>query len=215
MKDWSQLYNYHQGKTILVVCNGPSLKNVPLDFLKDYPTFGFNNIFLLDGFTPTYYAATSHLVILQSMEQIKTIDATKFIKQDYGFTENYEFYTVPHPNMFSLDPQLGLYEGHSVTHVALQIIYYMGYSTVLIVGLDHRFVGVEKPDEEQKWEGDDPNHFSPEYFRNLLWYTPNLEESAKSFAKANEIYEKSGRRIVNLTPGTALDVFEKDYIGNW
>jgi hypothetical protein len=188
---------------------------VSLDFLKKYPTFGFNNIFLLDGFTPTYYAATSHLVIVQSKEQIGRIKAVKFLKRDYGFEVDYEFHTIPHPNLFSLDPQVGIHEGHSVTHTALQIIYYMGYSTVLIVGCDHRYKVIGGPDEEQVWLGEDPNHFSKDYFKDSLWYTPNLGESAKSFAKANEIYKKTGRRILNLTLGTALDVFDKDDIGSW
>ena len=37
-----ELRDTHKGETCLVVGNGPSLKKIPKDFLKKYPTFGTN-----------------------------------------------------------------------------------------------------------------------------------------------------------------------------
>ncbi len=32
---------------------------------------------------------------------------------------------------------------------------------------------------------------------------------------AKEVFERDGKRIMNLTEGTALDIFEKDEVKNW
>ena len=39
----------------IIIGNGPSLNKVPKAFLNKYPTIGSNLIYLMEGFTPTYY----------------------------------------------------------------------------------------------------------------------------------------------------------------
>jgi len=216
MARFPHLYNTQWGQTALIVCNGPSLKDVPREFLQKYQTFGFNNIFLLPGFVSTYYVCCNPLVIVQSKEMIKSYECPmKFIREGYGFTNDYEIAMWDNPDKFSIDASINVVEGHSVTHIALQIAYFLGFRTILIVGCDHRFIYDGLPDKFNVMRGDDPNHFSPDYFKGQVWNNPNLEKSAESFKAAKFFYEKDGRRIVNLTPGTALDVFEKDDIANW
>ena len=72
-------YNSHYGETGLIVCNGPSLKDVSLKFLKKYTTFGFNNIFLKDGFVPSYYVAVDPLAVIGCKEKISNISTVKFL----------------------------------------------------------------------------------------------------------------------------------------
>lgn len=216
MRSFAHLLNTHWDETGLIVCNGPSLKDIPLEFLLKYQSFGFNNIFLLQGFIPTYYVCSNPLVIVQNKEIIKSYPCpTKFIRKDYGFTNDYEITMWDNPRLFSVDASINVVEGHTVTHVALQIAYFLGYRTILIVGCDHRFIYDGLPDKFNVMQGDDPNHFSPDYFKGQVWNNPNLVESEKSFQAAKFFYRKDGRRIINLTPNTALNVFEKDNIGNW
>lgn len=217
MKMYDHLYNIHYGETGLIICNGPSLRDVPIKFLNKYPNFGLNNIWLLKGFVPKYYVAIDDLAIRASIENILDINATKFIRDDYRLPGVNPISVIPHPGLFSLDISWGVVEGHSVTNPALQIAYYMGFTTILIVGLDHRFTysgGVDQR-TETTIDDTDVNHFSPDYFRGKPWNTPNLPESARHFAIARKYYESAHRRIINLTPNTALDVFEKDDINNW
>jgi len=216
MAKFAHLHNTEWGKTALIVCNGPSLNGVPLEFLQKYPSFGFNNIFLFPGFTPTYYVCCNPLVITQSRKMIETFYCPmRFIRKDYGFTNDYEITLWDNPDLFSIDASINVVEGHTVTHIALQIAYFLGYKTVLIVGCDHRFTFSGLPDKFNMMEGDDPNHFSKNYFKGQVWNNPNLLMSEESFRAAKFFYEKDGRRIINLTPGTALHVFEKDNIENW
>ena len=73
-------YNLHYGKTGLIICNGPSLRDVPNKFLKKYPNFGLNNIWLRENFTPDYYIACDPLAIRASIAEILDIHTTKFIE---------------------------------------------------------------------------------------------------------------------------------------
>jgi len=208
------LKDLHAGKTCLVIGNGPSLRDIPPEFLGRYPTFGTNRIYLLDGFTPTYYASVNPLVIEQSLAEINAMDCTKFIRASMAdkITGAYPLYSSYVP-MFSRDPLKCVFEGHTVTYVCLQLAHWMGFKTVLLVGVDHRFDYKGAPNQQVTADQPDVNHFSPDYFGpGVVWNNPDLRNSEKAYHMARLNYELTGRRIINITPGTALDVFEK---GNW
>ena len=214
-----ELYNTHKGETALIVGNGPSLKDVPLEFLKAYPTFGLNRINLMDDFEPFYHVAVNPLVLEQFGTEILNDYKGKvrrfFLRQDWlpkvpGLSEQPA--VVPIRSLsnekFYVDPRAGLYEGFTVTFVAMQIAYWMGFKTVLLVGVDHSYETEGAPNEEKVME-DDPNHFHPEYFKGAKWNNPDLVKSEQAYQLAREAFEADGRKIINLTEGTKLDVFEK------
>jgi hypothetical protein len=218
MKSWKELENLHKGETGLIVGNGPSLNDVPLDFLRKYPSFGTNRIYLLDGFTPTYYAAVNPLVIEQSIEQIEQIDCSaKFIAEPFArlIGGSYILISGSIPG-FSNEPYEWIYEGHTVTYVCMQLAYYMSFSTILLVGVDHRFDVNGAPNSEVVSDGPDINHFHPDYFgKGVRWHLPDLYRSELSYRMANTVYKKAGYRIVNLTPDTGTHIFEKGTIDEW
>lgn len=212
---WLDLKNKHKGEECLIVGNGPSLKNVPLEFLNKYPSFGTNRIYLLEGFKPTYYCSVNPLVIGQFTEDIARIEAPKFIPSQFCFDEScipLHSSSIP---VFSQDASIWVYEGHTVTFVCLQVAFYMGFSTVLLVGVDHSFKYDGEPNEQNLFQGDDPNHFSKEYFRGAQWNNPDLERSEKAYKLARFVYETNHRRIINLTPDTKEQAFEKGNINDW
>lgn len=217
MKAWKDMY---PGKTCLIIGNGPSLKDIPLEFLASRTTFGTNRIYLLKDFAPDFYVCINPLVIEQSALEINAIDlvkTSKFIRASHtplidGCTA---LNSLPYP-MFSRDPARGVWEGFTVTYVCLQLAFYMGFQTVLLVGVDHRYQFVGQPNEECKAQGADPNHFHPSYFSDgVRWNNPDLTRSEQAYRMAKTVYEADGRRIVNLTPGTALEVFEKGAYHDW
>jgi hypothetical protein len=117
---------------------------------------------------------------------------------------------------FSREPDRWIYEGHTVTYVSLQIAYYMGFRTVLLVGVDHKYDYEGMPNQEKRAEGKDVNHFHPDYFADgTRWHNPDLFRSRLSYQMAKTVYEIDGRRIVNLTPESELQVFETGDIGEW
>jgi hypothetical protein len=208
---FNNLHNKHVGETCIVVGNGPSLRNVPDEFLCTYPTFGTNRIYL--RFTPDYYVAINPLVIDNNRDEIDLLMCPRFIRGGMGLGG----YQLQRSSIapFSFEPLKWVHEGWTVTYVCLQLAYWMGFTTVLLVGVDHRYTFNGKPNEKRRMEGDDPNHFDPDYFRGQEWNNPDLARSEDYYEIARDVYAQAGRRIVNLTEGSALDVFEKGTIAEW
>jgi hypothetical protein len=94
--------------------------------------------------------------------------------------------------------------------VALQLAYHLGFSTVILVGVDHSFVTQGKPNTTVQSEGDDPNHFSSAYFgKGFRWQLPDLETSELAYRMARQAYERAGRQVLDATIGGKLTVFPK------
>lgn len=209
------LLEVRRSDVCIVIGNGPSLKNVPEDFLNQYTTFGANRIYL--RYTPTFLSVVNPLVMEQFGEEIDDFPGVKFITEKHAYQMKnvvpLNSLALPH---FSKNPAHGVYEGFTVTYVNLQLAYFFEYKTVLLVGVDHRFVFDGAPNEEKVSQTDDPNHFSADYFgKGVRWNNPDLEGSARAYQMAKTVYEADGRKIINLTEGSALDVFHKGKIGDW
>lgn len=211
------MHNIHKGESCIVVGNGPSLRNVPFKFLTSNTTFGTNKIFLFKGFTPTYYVSVNPLVIAQSWREIMSMQSPTFINKSFAVGDmpgTYYLHSMRIP-LFSYDPSRYIYEGYTVTFVCLQLAFFMGFTKVGLVGLDHRFDFEGEPNEEHIMEGNDPNHFDPNYFKGQKWNNPDLQRSEEAYQMAKEAFESMGRKIVNLTPDSALEVFPKQRISKW
>ena len=97
--------------------------------------------------------------------------------------------------------------------MALQTAYYLGFSEVILIGVDHSFATKGKPNTTVVSEGDDPNHFNPAYFgKGFRWQLPDLDTSEVGYAMARHAYEADGRRVLDATVGGKLTIFPKvDY----
>ncbi len=215
MPNWNDLEAVHAGRIGLIIGNGPSLKDVPLEFLQKYISFGTNRIYLMQDFEPIYYVSVNPLVIIQSINQIKKLKSIKFVPVAYADSLNALPLTSIYRPIFSLNPQKYIYEGYTVTYVCMQIAHWMGFDTILLVGVDHRYTFTGAPNQEMIMDGDDPNHFHPDYFKGARWNNPDLKRSEQAYRMARQAYESSGKRIINLTENSALTIFEKDNIKNW
>jgi hypothetical protein len=102
------------------------------------------------------------------------------------------------------------WEGATVTYVCLQLAYCMGFEEVILIGVDHDFNTKGRANQTIISAGDDPNHFSTEYFgEGFQWQLPDLETSEKAYQLANEVYRSNGRRILDATIDGKLTVFPK------
>jgi hypothetical protein len=111
---------------------------------------------------------------------------------------------------FELDISKGLGSSDTVTYVALQFAYYMEADPVIIVGVDHSFVQTGNANEYDKREGDDVNHFDPNYFASgQYWGIPNLKGSEIAYSKAKIAFDAAGRAILDATIDGKLQVFNK------
>jgi hypothetical protein len=214
------LKNRHKGQRVVLVCNGPSLNDMDLSFLRNEITIGLNKIYL--GFAkfrfyPKYYVAVNQKVLQQSVDEIKAITSVKFLSARCPglFTNNaltHIIDTSKPPSSFCENIAFGLEEGYTVTYAALQILYYLGFKEVIIIGMDHRFDYAGKPNESKFLTGQDDNHFCSTYFADQNWDNPDLINSEKYYEIAKNKYENTGRRIIDATLDGACTVFNKqDY----
>ena len=204
----------------MIVANGPSLNDMDLSFLRREVTIGLNKIHLglrRFRFYPRYLVAVNRKVIEQACREIAGMRCVKIIGERGAdlIPENaltYHVATRHPPSRFCRDLEIGLHEGWTVTHAALQVAYYLGSKEVIIVGMDHRFRFSGRPNEARRMSGSDPNHFSADYFAGRTWDNPDLERSEESYRIAREVFEADGRRVIDATVNGACGVFEKcDY----
>ena len=216
---WKLLKNMKSGDTCIVIGNGPSLSDVPISFLNKYDSFAANRLFpeYLPGFKHKWYVAVNPLVIEQNLEQINKLDASaKFIAQAFVNQVPGSFPLCSYAlRRFSAEPWSGVYEGYTVTFVSLQLAFALGYKTVLLVGVDHRYKYEGQPNEEHVLEGDDPNHFHPDYFKGMRWHNPDLRQSEGAYMMAMHYFNNENRSVVNLGPDSDLDIFPRGVIKQW
>ena len=213
----------HRGERGVIVANGPSLNRMDLSRLAEETVIGMNKIFLgLDrfGFYPRYYVAVNRHVVAQSADRIRTLNCPRFIGDrgagaiaEDGLTHFIN--TSAAPARFCHDISRGAHEGWTVTYVALQLAFHLGFSEVVLVGLDHRYAFTGAPNALHRLEGPDPNHFSVDYFgHGQDWNNPDLARSEESFRIARVEFEAAGRRILDATDGGACTIFEKAEYGD-
>jgi hypothetical protein len=196
-------------ETCIIVANGPSLNDVPSAFLSMYPTWGVNKIFMLENFRPTYYV-TVHENMAPFAEQINALGAQMFVKDKIAplFPGCQPLHSVTR-RFFYQRPTSGkvwdVWEGWSVVYVCLQIAFWMGYRTVLLVGLDHDYSN---------------GSFHPDYFAGVDTGKDDRaihdqDKLLPAFHMARYEYARDNRHIINLTPGTKEPVFEKGQLEQW
>jgi hypothetical protein len=92
----------------------------------------------------------------------------------------------------------------------MQLAYYMGFSQVVLIGVDHNFKTKGEPNTLVESGGVDPDHFHPDYFgKGVKWQLPDLERSEMAYNLARYQYALAGREILDATVGGKLDVFPK------
>ena len=218
MRKLRALKDSHAGERCFLVGNGPSLRQTDMSKLKNEFTFGFNRIFLAAeelGFTPSCLVSINDLVIEQSAAELQALNMPKFfswrarrwLQMDDQTHFIYTSYTGPG---FSRDVTGRVWEGATVTNVALQLAFHMGFSQVILIGVDHSFSAQGAPNTTVTSTGDDPNHFSTAYFgRGFRWQLPDLETSERGYRYAREAYEAAGRQVLDATIGGKLTIFPK------
>lgn len=214
-----QFRDIHAGKRCVIIGNGPSLRDTDLSLLRDEYTFGLNRIYLLFeklGFATTFHVVVNRHVVEQCVNDFRTIQAPLFTTapnreflDDAPGTAYLHHVIGPWP-YFSRDVNRGVWEGYTVTYVAMQLAYYMGFSKVILVGVDHRFAITGPPNQLIESTGPDMSHFDPGYFpKGFKWQLPDLSNSEVAYRMARKAFQDDGRRIVNATVGGALTIFPR------
>lgn len=208
----------HAGERCIIVGNGPSLNRMDLSVLNGETTFGMNRIYMglkRFGFTPSYYVCVNDLVFDQYAGEIAALPGPKFLswrnRRRFEDTTDTAFLRSSAPRQpFATDVCEEIWEGATVTYVALQLAYHMGFRQVVLIGVDHRFQVDGAPHAEQVAAGPDTNHFDAGYFAaGTRWNLPDLATSEMAYRQAKAAFETDGRQVIDATVDGALTVFRK------
>jgi hypothetical protein len=212
------LRNTHAGERCFIIGNGPSLRDTDLQKLRSEFTIGMNRFYLAFpelGFTTSCLLSVNDLVIEQCAEDFRAMPipvfvswrGRKWIEPSINLHYLYTSYVLPR---FSVNAAGRLWEGGTVTFVAMQLAFYMGFKQVVLIGVDHSFTTQGTPNTTVVSSGDDPNHFNPAYFgKGFRWQLPDLDTSELAYSMAREAYKKDGREILDATVDGKLTMFPK------
>lgn len=203
----------------VIIGNGPSLNDMDLSGLRDVPTFGLNRGHLLFprlGGPTTYLVSVNRYVLEQSGAEMLAAPCPKFFNWRHrgaipsGHDDVVWLHTIHEPG-FSTDlAGKGLWEGATVTFVAMQLAYHLGYREVVLIGVDHSFSTAGPAHQLVTSTGSDPNHFDPSYFgAGYRWQLPDLEMSERAYAMARAAFEAAGGSVLDATVGGKLTIFPK------
>ena len=231
MKHYSEFHNIHKGKPGLIICNGPSLSEVPVSIFTKYPKLGSNSVYTHSwlGERPVDYyfiEGANHLRTEEErnarMPYIKKVgdfrDGISLVNRRFiqFFQHLPNVYAIDYINFqdksiikgWSYDPFVNHATGASVTFAMLQFAYYFGFDPVLIVGMDHRFEG----DDWHYYKDEEAQPFTSMTKAEYAVWKPRAEFA---YNLAAQRFKSTERTLLNLTPDTACNVFAKDKLENW
>lgn len=183
----------------MLVGNGENLHLTPPAYF-DYPSFGMNTVHKYEGWTPTYYTAVDSRVMREFGDAIteRFAGIPKFIPMpnlDAWQGENfYRFYHRPgplwKPDSRRMDSDFLSSEGityGNVMHVAMQLARWMGFTTLLVIGMEHR------PAKAQAhfWGCD---HGMSAY--------PPLDDWLEGYKTLVDGFAHDGARVINISENT-------------
>jgi hypothetical protein len=206
----SDYHNIHQGETCVLVGNGLNLNLTPPCWF-DLPSFGMNTIHKRWGWRPYYYCAVDSRVMREFGDEVMARfgDIPKFIPTPnldaWQGPNFYRFYHRPGPLWpyadvpFPADilSETGITYSN-VMHIAMQLAYFMGFTTMLIIGMEHG------KDPKQHFWGSDEG----------MPGVPPVEMWLEGY---KTLREKMGVRMLNLSVNTHVpeEIIPRDDWWKW
>lgn len=212
------LHDRFSGTRCVIMGNGPSLRTTDWSLLRDEFTIGLNRIYLgyeTMGFQPTFLCITNPNVIEQFAPEIDRLGSLKFLR--YATRHclrnhwNAHFIEARLARDFYTDLRWQMWnEGCTVTYCAMQLAFFLGFTQVILIGVDHHFPNAGEPHQLVTADGADVNHFHPDYFgAGVRWQYPDLACSERFYGVARDVFQAAGREIRDATFEGGLKVFPK------
>ena len=216
-------------KTLIVMGNGPSLKDVDFELLKKYDTFGLNAAYRKYdeiNFYPTYFGSfdyvvtDSHRAGYQAMINNNKVNRC-FFTRPYFKGERFQ-----HCNLIDgdfINSRLSstftqFYDQGNSGVNACQVGVMLGYEKIILIGVDQNYIefveGSKKIGNQlqmEKTPDTNPNYWFDDYQqKGDIYNVPQLNKWQKpaweSFANKAK---KRGIDIVNCSPISTLNNFRK------
>lgn len=226
----------HRGRRCFIIANGPSLQQLDMSKLRKEVTLGCNGIYRA---FPEWGFHTSYLVFedIEQLElrrhdvgQVQGPIKMAALYNAYAFKPDKRtiFFNAPRMRgqlyywkdlypQFSTDFASIVHLGSTVTYIMLQLAYHLGCDPVYLVGLDHDYGELPRLFPPGKITITEENielirglHFSNQYYKlGDQIGVPDVVMQEAAYTRAREVFEADGRRVINASAHTALEVFDR------
>jgi len=207
-------HNLHSGKTCLIIGVGPNLHLTPPAWFN-YPSFGVNTFYKYEGYKPTYYVGVDERLRLEDGAKILEVypDVPKFFPSpDWDELKGENIYRFKHhsagglsiPGHSARDKDALTKQGilyYRIMDAVFQIAWHMGFTTMLMIGVQHKPYDENDADRQHFW-GLDTKAVSNQPF--TFWF-----EGYKHFVRT-----MNNVNVLNISEDTYVpaDVLPR---GNW
>ena len=221
--------NKYAGERCFLLGCGPSLKNTDLSLLKDEFVMGVNGTYLIEELSLDFFCSVSHVFWKDHVEGIRDIDCERLFlpywleesiqPQKTGVSwlngiqhSDYKRFSSERPLEFSREASKSVFLGGSVIFVCLQILFQLGFEEVVLLGVDHDY-GIDPKSMPQNGVVVDSKnlstHFTDNYYPQDTQVHIDIHSSERAYSMAANAFSDVGRKVLNATPGTKLEVFPK------
>jgi hypothetical protein len=229
------LQNKHKGEKAVIIGMGPSLQANDLERFSGYTTFACNKIYLgFEGtsWRPDYYSVNDVIVAQNNNDRILDADfrqtqclhscivAPELKTHNdpiiYHYRGDIQKLNSRETKPFIQSLQLGIRSGGcSICIDQIQLAYLMGFKEVCLVGIDFSFQINQPTTIGNSLSGklieatDEQNHFHKDYRKpGEKWTVPRLDEQRYAFLHCKHLFQNSGRKLVNASRISKLDVID-------
>lgn len=221
-------------KTIVIMGNGPSLKDVDFDRIKNIDTFGLNMAYRKYksiNFYPKYYGSFDYTIIDRNKEEFqKLIDESPierfFFARNYFKGEGFQYCRITnthttYKNPIATDFNNFYYQGNSGT-MACQVAIMLGYKKIILLGVDQNYTERIKGSE---YIGNGHSVIKDDNIENENYWFNDYQKKGDVYANPQkDIYHTPAWNslplkvkdidIVNCSPISTLNCFRKSNIEN-
>lgn len=225
------LKNSCEGEKCFIVGNGPSLTKEDLSLLIDEKTFAFNRIYQMYQYTdwrPTYYmVGDSSIIQKMNQQEEKELDAKYIFLADRKLSQKYKkqnarqiFLKGVAPvhkerlvvKVLSEDVSQYFSIAQSVVIQAFELAFYMGFKEIYLLGIDHSYAVEINADGKKHINKGIESHFKEDEDKSL--YVSYKDALTREFETCKRYADQHGVKVVNVTRGGKLEVFERDTLEN-
>ncbi len=144
-KRLKQLKNMHEGQTVFIIGNGPSLKSTDPRKISNFVTMGANGICKLEGFEPDYYFMLDTVAPEYWRDEINNLSSMKLVPPRLKECDFDQINAIFYPTVYQLQEKVidpynyGLPSGRSVISTMIYFAIYMGFKKIIFIGVDNDY----------------------------------------------------------------------------
>jgi hypothetical protein len=227
-----QARDLHRGERCFLLGCGPSLRDLDPARLAGQCVMGTNGTYLIDGLELDYYVTVSHYFYKNHIDGLKRMRCSRRFLPHYiaGDLESdcptsvfnslakfeHMSYLQEAPLSFSHDPSELVFLGGTVIFACLQILYWLGFSEVVLLGVDHDYGTSDEDNSTARvvLSSTLNAHFIDDYYPETTRVHLDFPSMERAYRLGREAFDRDGRRVLNATPGSKLETFEKVALDN-